>query len=554
MMHFGATSPVFQALELKVRQATGRFGPHDAQNPTFCINCHAPVAAYVNDMLRLGKNDPVGKKLSPVGAEGVTCTICHSTNGPDLDKVESKGKLGDGIGNASLNFRPTDEFTGPTEGGDVPQARGKYHRTGFDKNRKASQYLKSSEFCGSCHDVRLPDTPDVRTGEKFQREQTLFSEWKASPYSTTKNRLERVVSCQDCHMSLYGRVNPETKKPYEPGVYSQEIVATGDLKPRKHAFHNFFGVSRALGGEGVFKKDPERELLLKKACEISFVGEAGVVVEIRNTGAGHHVPSGLSAERELWLELEARDDKNEIVYQAGNQDVTYALDEKTLEITSRRLGPDFNLRPFANVGVAQFANAFLRKKGNGVERVAAFFLADRVDNTRSIPVLTPVRVRWDLPRTAKKLRARLMYRTFHPYLLRALVDKKIADDNVAVVMAEASTELKAAPVPPDARVTPGEQTYEFTRDGKRWRFFHEPATHAAAALRCAKAGARLAAVADYDGLKLRDYRPVPGDNHDELAKERWAREEGQTYTFLRGKTAESKIAKSEERPFACVSD
>jgi hypothetical protein len=43
-----------------------------------------------------------------------------------------------------------------------------------------------------------------------------------------------------------------------------------------------------------------------------------VPIRIENVGAGHRVPAGFSQEREIWIELEVRDARGEIVYRVGH--------------------------------------------------------------------------------------------------------------------------------------------------------------------------------------------------------------------------------------------
>jgi hypothetical protein len=46
-------------------------------------------------------------------------------------------------------------------------------------SRAAQSYLASSEFCGSCHDVRLfgTDVLGIAKGEHFKRLRNAYTEW-----------------------------------------------------------------------------------------------------------------------------------------------------------------------------------------------------------------------------------------------------------------------------------------------------------------------------------------------------------------------------------------
>lgn len=159
-------------------------------------------------------------------------------------------------------------------------------------------FIKSSHFCGTCHDVRFPPLaaePDPITpgdeprnknlepvhNEPFLRLENLYTEWFISPlnlhpmhqgpsddprlqfpenpYRHEDGSAKRVV-CQDCHMSLFPYAPPGTF----PGAYTHPENCDGDdcgltiasggaranlkiaTRPRVTT-HNMTGVDIALG-------------------------------------------------------------------------------------------------------------------------------------------------------------------------------------------------------------------------------------------------------------------------------------------------------------------
>ncbi len=157
-------------------------------------------------------------------------------------------------------------------------------------------YIQSSQFCGTCHDVRLAPLPESDVveltgagareerrnhllepihGEPFLRLENLYTEWYVSPlnlhpdhqgdpaadpteqwpnnpYRNEDGSAKRVV-CVDCHMSLYPFAPPGTF----PGEYTHEgglRIAEGgarsnlEIKERPRVTtHNMTGVDIALG-------------------------------------------------------------------------------------------------------------------------------------------------------------------------------------------------------------------------------------------------------------------------------------------------------------------
>ncbi len=480
-MHYSATSPVFNAFELTVEKLTsGAFAanPENGVTENFCIGCHSPTGVFNGELpsyVDEASATPARDNLSPVSQQGLSCDFCHTVTGPDLDK----SFLNDGIANLSLIYGPSDTKWGPvSDSVDVS-----YHDTA------ESPYLQSPEFCGSCHDVRIP-IPDPVTGEPFQRLENLFTEWKNGPYNSTDNPHGKVVRCQDCHMSLY---------PIEPpGVFPTMTLGVGvDVPERKHAIHAFTAVSIPFVDSPQFPnidtdaKDEfgfplgqkqRRTQMLRAACTLTLDGtpaslatDAEVIpirIVVTNTGTGHRVPSGFSQERQVWVELVVSDDAG-VIYESGylrdqahpetgemepdglqdDEDLNdhhFDVDMETLD-TVFHDGPDHNQRPERNLGMVSFQNKFIRIHEDGSwETVINPLLADHMDNSHSLDMLTPTPFRYDVPIPDRgivgdiRVTARLRYRAFPPEFLRILairepelVSEDIVDRNTIVDMAEA---------------------------------------------------------------------------------------------------------------------
>lgn len=373
IMHYGAVSPVFNAFELTVRQLSDGAVAPDApagNQANFCVGCHSPTGDYNGELpdyyadedrteinVEGGGAAPLVDNLSPVAAEGLTCTFCHSIT--DLDTQHSL--TGDGIGNRSLEFKPSGTVSGPLDDPDSIS----FHDAVSDP------LFKSSRLCGSCHDVRLHQADVIGqevgapgtefAGQPFQRLENLFTEWETGPYNSTDNPTGRVVECQDCHMSLY----PLT----DPGCYAQQAVAFSTaggreipIGPvdRRHALHAFTAVSIPMFAEAdprfphvdsdetlsyvaessaACGDDAQRVIdyplgqhqrrvqLLERACTLDFGPQTDALltaeddhirIEViaENVGAGHHVPAGFSQEREVWVEITVEDDDG-LIYRSG---------------------------------------------------------------------------------------------------------------------------------------------------------------------------------------------------------------------------------------------
>jgi hypothetical protein len=501
VMHYSARSPTARKFEHVVRSESGNFGPHgnqplssktgrgqlNSENQMFCIKCHAPLAArldydrltgkeVVDKAFPNGPDDRIdqGSFFSELALEGVNCTVCHTVSGPEksqhlTSRNPQRGVFNDGIANLSFNMELGRTIYGPFDPKDMEVENIKFHTEetggvlGYPKEVQTRAgnipYLSSSEFCGGCHDVRLP-LRNALTQNSFSVLEDLFSEWQLGPYNSGKNPYDGkqgVVTCQDCHMSLFPKVLPTEENKRNGKLYPQAKIASVrglDLPARKHAIHSFTAVSiplvslkdkqfpnRDTDSEDEFGhpkgQQQRRALMLRAAVEINkpraLVNSVSkqdavlpVAVTVTNTGTGHRVPSGFSHEREMWIHLVAEDENEQVFYESGYlidkphhydkknkncpgdcslndedlEDLHLVLDPSNYEIdnTKTEIGPDYNYRPFLNRGLIIFRNVFLQRIGSiGFKRTLFPPNAQHIDNIRSLPMRRPVTVKYDIP-------------------------------------------------------------------------------------------------------------------------------------------------------------
>jgi hypothetical protein len=479
MMGYGMHSPTFNAFEALANEFTqGRFRKGGAE-PNLCARCHSPVGDETDQFLPFVPGEPVRPirtGLGPAASRGVSCITCHQTVGAD----HARSPSGDGIANAAIELVPEQVRQGPIQ----DPAPGADHRSEYNP------YLRSPEFCGSCHDVR-PAVPDVETGEPFGRLENAFTEWAASPYARAgdpANPYGTVVSCQDCHMSLFPYAPPGT---YPVGTAAE--VPGKSMPTRRVSTHYFTGADVALvpypGQDGAALDEwgmprgqkQRRRDLVKAACVMDLDRTEGTLapgatilpvrVAITNVGAGHRVPTGFSQEREVWVELIVRDATGAVLYETGTlvdsahpetgetvpdgrlededlRELVGTLNPRTFEIVGEAPGPDARDEE-AKLGLVTFTNHFERNH----HRVDVPFLADHFNNTRSLPPLETVEVPYDVPIPGDaprplRISTRLRFRHFPPRFLRMLavgrpdlVDEALVDRLEIIEMAEAEKSI-----------------------------------------------------------------------------------------------------------------
>ena len=360
---------------------TGSGGEH------WCVNCHSPaekadIALPPWDGRAGGdakSRRPVRDLLGDRSMEGISCGFCHQVRGP----VGARGQRGyqgnptwtsfltgttflarpedalglTGIGNSGYQLDPTSFLSSGVRSGGALVPGDAHQRT----PRATKAYLASSEFCGSCHDVRLfgTDTLGVaRAGEHFKRLRNAYSEW--ATWAKGEQRSGRTpATCQGCHMSQYPGIcehneaggegdaaDPECPRGTHfvtraPGSFPKGRAADNAESIDDVVTHYFSGVDVPLSREfpEALVDEPtvdlhglplsarkRRDLLLRHTFHFAL-GSASVAgsrltipVDLENTGAGHRVPAGFSQEREFWVHLAVRDGDGRVIYEVGRVD------------------------------------------------------------------------------------------------------------------------------------------------------------------------------------------------------------------------------------------
>ncbi|WP_162230719.1 multiheme c-type cytochrome [Marinagarivorans algicola] len=536
-MKYGAVSPTFRTLE-QIGNTTlggalakdgGRTEEGLAVNTSlFCQKCHSPIGVIKDEFKAFDANGPTPSVagLTKGALDGVTCTVCHNTFSNDTEFTSNRftsNKVGitQGIANAALNIDIFSDYyfvqgpgDGHTRANGFPFDPGSPNANGVSGQTNA---ISNSQFCGGCHDVRTNPPAPLSTAvteddENFLRLENLFTEWERSTYNpkTTNEAFKNdgiEGRCQDCHMSSY---------PYRYELLTEKWVFDPKAKPDTsgdNITHYFTGVDIALAdntlsnkiGEAAedfaaqdigntfdkkgFPSSPRqrRDDLLKRAVELKadvpFLHSSKVLpltVTLENTGTGHHVPSGFSQERQMWIEVLVVDANNKVVYHSGYTkdttspsdtgfgngaiaDIEYnasyiqqtsqsmndlfnldvRLNPSNFEVTDDsivetadgqhlRYGKDQNLRNDhdhpANLGLVFFGNEFKR---NG-EEVFSPFLANEMDNSHSLPPLEPRTYDYDIPLVREQgldpyaypltITTKLNFRQFPPRFLRGLIE------------------------------------------------------------------------------------------------------------------------------------
>ncbi|PKL87037.1 MAG: hypothetical protein CVV23_17405, partial [Ignavibacteriae bacterium HGW-Ignavibacteriae-2] len=203
-----------------------------------CNGCHTPIAYLVGDV------PPPRPELNSRANESVSCDVCHSITGFE--------------GDLPFNFNYT-----------VSPGKTKYSsRKGAVESPaheiKVTEFHKSGDFCGICHNEKSPYGVWVKS---------THIEWKEGPY------FKEGVQCQDCHM-------PKSEF---------RTASMGDLYPdaRLHLFHGAHDPGKIKG---------TIEIRIYPDIKEAEPGETvRFTVALFNQKTGHKFPTGSVEDRIVWL-------------------------------------------------------------------------------------------------------------------------------------------------------------------------------------------------------------------------------------------------------------
>ncbi len=249
--------------------------PHALKEPKVagvkagCNGCHAPLAFLAGDV------PPKRPAENSRANESVSCDLCHTV-------------VGHG-GDVPVNFNwitePGKVKQGPRQGVVSP-----HHET------RENPFLRSAEFCGTCHNERDPWGLFVKS---------THLEWKEGPHGKAG------IVCQECHM------------PPAPGRSARMGSELPDV--RQHLFHGAHDPGKLAGVAEVRIHPESREAEPGDTVKLSAV--------VVNAKAGHKIPSGSAEERVLWLDVVAKDSKGRTYHlpvdRKGFKDEDYTIASDT---------------------------------------------------------------------------------------------------------------------------------------------------------------------------------------------------------------------------------
>jgi tetratricopeptide (TPR) repeat protein len=323
-------------------QTAGRIGVVKSK---WCSGCHDPA------LMLAGKMDAEIDRNSPEAQAGLTCLACHA-----IDQIHNQT----GDGNYNMADEQEDPYLFAKAGTGTPGAflhdAALKAKPAVHKRQMLKPFFRTSEFCGTCHKVSLPEPVN---DYRWLRGQNEYDNWHDSGVALNASRTfylppqKRV--CQDCHMPLeaatrgdvaaknglvkshrFGAAN--TALPFLRGDQEAIEKIAAFLRDEKLSV-DIFALATARMKESVMAIDRAKPTLI--------AGEKATVdVVVRNKGVGHTFPGGTNDSNEGWLEFSLRDDRGNLLAISGY------------------IGDDGHLDPMAHV----YKAVILDKHGNLIHK------------------------------------------------------------------------------------------------------------------------------------------------------------------------------------------
>ncbi|MFT4925980.1 MAG: nitrate/TMAO reductase-like tetraheme cytochrome c subunit [Phenylobacterium sp.] len=348
---YAQISPTFLAYQATLVNLTnGSLGD-------FCQRCHSQVGMTNGEDI-LTSNDNRGD----VAKEGITCIACHRV-------AKAYGKI-----TGRFPLEPGDikqPIYGPRVGDELERVLALQKGKKLNTHQEARHLDQMSQpgFCGRCHDVRLVNG--------FRLEDA-FSEYKQTAAA------KKGETCQDCHMGpipgkpsqypdmpaavVRGKatrparhtnhmfVGPDTSIVH-PGIFpidsetreyatQQEWLSfdykagwgTDEFEETEPDESQFPGIWADVDERYAAREIVERQLALRQESHERGttllkngygLGEIEIVetkpnlafkVKVKNLTDAHSVPTGLIAERNVFLQVKVTDAKGKVIFRSGDLD------------------------------------------------------------------------------------------------------------------------------------------------------------------------------------------------------------------------------------------
>ncbi len=311
----GDSNPCYKVVEDLAAATEGE------QFRTWCMGCHHPqgllsgltATSDAGHMFEQGGTSlfEALKRGTPDLDEGTGCLFCHRISRLETARSPTAGA------NASFTVNIRDRETYLFEnskneilnwlGNHAINAKPQAHTDSYSQD-----FYSESKLCSTCHNEIAPGSGAVIVD--------TYGEWERSPYNAPSDPAQH-RSCIDCHMHAdVKRIGQDIPGISTDGGRVKDNVVT----------HQFTGANYHLVGlRNADLKRMSIELLQTAAeLEVDLTPQGDLNVRVKNTGAGHALPTGVADFRQVWLDVTIRDAHGALVLESGKMNAKGVVDPK----------------------------------------------------------------------------------------------------------------------------------------------------------------------------------------------------------------------------------
>lgn len=334
-----------------------------------CIRCHTPQGWLG------GRSTPTdGSALLPEDYESVMCDFCHKLIKPSPlgvnpypnDSIYTADTYAnDQVYLATITAIPSHPANGMAVVDNGNAKRGPYSDANPKHQHLYSPFHNTSEICGTCHDVSNPvfskdpsgkylpnsfdaPAPDFSPYELFPIERT-YSEWLMSEYNQSGvyapqfgGNLDTVSTCQDCHMRAVTGYGAN-----KSGILLRDDLALHDMTGGNtfvpYIIDSLYSASGVVDGAALMAGVARARIMLQNAASMMLTPAVSgtrhlLTVRIINE-TGHKLPSGYPEGRRIWINIQAYDGSDNLIYESGAYDSATAVLTQDADLKNYHIEP-----------------------------------------------------------------------------------------------------------------------------------------------------------------------------------------------------------------------
>ncbi len=422
----------------------------NVQDARFCAGCHDPVPFFSGAFEESRWDDPnYDAAHDPVGAASITCNACHAI-------CEVGTPTGSTSGNADYVIAQPVEY--PFAQADnsflrwvnhqLIRARPQLHKRTFLK----PEVHRSTEFCGTCHKVFLPeDVNDYR----WLRGQNHYDSFRLSAVSGFGAQswyypAKAETNCNNCHMQPLPSDDPAAKP---RGILGQLTVLD-------HGFVSSNTATPMLSGlPDAQKVIAECEAFNEKVMRIDLIGirEGGEIDGALTAPLGPSIPTLVRGQRYL-LETVLRAVKMGHEFTQGTADSNEVWLDIDVQSGGRSVGRSGAMNATRAVDPwSKFINAYvIDRDGNRIERRNPQDIFVTLYNNQVPPGAADLtHFAFTVPPDAGdelKIKVSLRYRKFDLTYWRAVMGPEAINELPVMTLAEAEVVFPVGAVQGEAKI------------------------------------------------------------------------------------------------------